>query len=227
VVGELQRARPGLRPVLYPSPYEAAAWAIVSARIRGPQAVAVRRRLATEHGEPVEVDGEALATFPAPERLLALQQDADRVSVDSRIRQYAVYLVTATRQPELFELPHLKRYIGFGASPRASINLILGARALALLRGRTHVLPQDVWTLAPDVLRHRIVLSYEALAENISAEDVVDQVIRKIPMPHIGLPGETESPYQAEQILKANTLESEVKKRRGWRLLRGKKDAAK
>jgi len=168
-----------------------------------------------------------LSVLLAPERLLALQQDADRVSVDSRIRQYAVYLVTATRQPELFELPHLKRYIGFGASPRASINLILGARALALLRGRTHVLPQDVWTLAPDVLRHRIVLSYEALAENISAEDVVDQVIRKIPMPHIGLPGETESPYQAEQILKANTLESEVKKRRGWRLLRGKKDAAK
>ena len=74
VVGELQRARPGLRPVLYPSPYEAAAWAIVSARIRGPQAVAVRRRLATEHGEPVEVDGEALATFPAPERLLALRE---------------------------------------------------------------------------------------------------------------------------------------------------------
>ena len=168
-----------------------------------------------------------LSVLLAPERLLALQQDADKVSVDSRIRQYAVYLVTATRQPELFEVPHLTRYIGFGASPRASINLILGARALALLRGRTHVLPQDVWTLAPDVLRHRIVLSYEALAENISAEDVVDQVIRKIPMPHIGLPGEAESPYQAEQILKANTLESEVKKRRGWRLLRGKKDAAK
>lgn len=158
-----------------------------------------------------------------PERLLALQQETDRVSVDPRIRQYAVYLVTATRQPELFELPQLKRYVSFGASPRASINLILGSRALALLRGRTYVLPQDVWTLAPDVLRHRVVLSYEALAENVSAEDVVDQVVRKVPMPQLGLPGEAESPYQKEQVLKSNTARMPLERRGGWRLLRGKK----
>jgi MoxR-like ATPase len=166
----------------------------------------------------------SLRVLLTPERLLALQREADRVSVDARIRQYAVYLVTATRQPALFELPQLARYIGFGASPRASINLILGARALALVRGRAYVLPQDVWTLAPDVLRHRVVLSYEALAENISAEDVVDQIIRKIPMPVIGLPGEAERPYEAENILRANTASlGPEKKRRGWRLLRGKK----
>ncbi|HEU5317369.1 MAG TPA: hypothetical protein VFX49_14760, partial [Chloroflexota bacterium] len=164
-----------------------------------------------------------LRVLLTPERLLTLQQETDRVSVDPRIRQYAVYLVTATRQPELFELPLLKRYVSFGASPRASINLILGSRALALLRGRTYVLPQDVWTLAPDVLRHRVVLSYEALAENVSAEDVVDQVVRKVPMPQLGLPGESESPYQKEQVLKSNTARMPLERRGGWRLLRGKK----
>ena len=159
----------------------------------------------------------------SPERLLSLQQETDRVSVDPRIRQYAVYLVTATRQPDLFELPALKRYIGFGASPRASINLILGSRALALLRGRTYVLPQDVWTLAPDVLRHRVVLSYEALAESVSGEEIVEQIVRKVPMPRLGLAGETESPYQKEQVLKANTASMGIERKRGWRLLRGRK----
>src|SRR5437899_621829 len=76
-----------------------------------------------------------LRSLISPERLLSLQRQVDDVAVDPRVRQYAVYLVTATRQPELFELPHLRRYVSFGASPRASINLILGARALALLRG--------------------------------------------------------------------------------------------
>ncbi|HET7770972.1 MAG TPA: MoxR family ATPase [Chloroflexota bacterium] len=164
-----------------------------------------------------------LRTLLTPERLLALQKETDRVSVDPRVRQYAVYLVTATRQPELFELPALKRYVSFGASPRASINLILGSRALALLRGRTYVLPQDVWTLAPDVLRHRVVLSYEALAESVNAEEIVEQIVRKVPMPLLGLPGETETPYQKEQVLKANTAQVGVERKRQWRLLRGKK----
>ena len=164
-----------------------------------------------------------LRVLLSPERLLALQQETDRVSVDPRVRQYAVYLVTATRQPDLFELPALKRYVSFGASPRASINLILGARALALLRGRTYVLPQDVWILAPDVLRHRVVLSYEALAESVNAEEIVEQIVRKVPMPRLGLEGETESQYQREQVLKANTAAIGVERKRGWRLLRGRK----
>ena len=152
-----------------------------------------------------------------PERLLELQGMVDAVVVDPRVRQYAVYLVTATRQPDLFELPGLKRYISFGASPRASINLILGARALALLRGRRLVLPQDVWSLAPDVLRHRIVLSYEALAENVSAEDLVGQILRQIPIPQIGAPGETETPFQKEGVLRANTdTVGVVQARRPW-----------
>jgi MoxR-like ATPase len=160
-----------------------------------------------------------LRTLLTPERMLALQREADAVVVDPRVRQYAVYLVTATRQPDLFSLGHLKRYISFGASPRASINLILGARALALLRGRTYVLPEDVWSLVPDVLRHRIVLSYEALAEDVTAELVVEEVIRKIPLPPVGRVGEVTSPFQEERILPANTREAAPARRR-WGVLR-------
>jgi MoxR-like ATPase len=167
-----------------------------------------------------------LRSLLSAERVLTLQREADAVSVDSRVRQYAVYLVTATRQPELFELPHLRRYISYGASPRASINLILGARALALLRGRRYVLPQDVWTLAPDVLRHRLVLSYEALAENVGAEEIVEQVVRKIPMPQIGMPGEVESLYQAERIVRANTAETPQPARRWGLRRRGRRGSA-
>ena len=159
------------------------------------------------------------------ERALALQRQADLVSVDPRVRQYAVYLVTATRSPEMFELGQLKRHIAFGASPRASINLILGARALALLQGRRHVLPQDVWSLAADVLRHRLVLSYEALAEEVTAEQLVDQIMRKVPAPSIGVPGETETPFQQERILRANTAAFEPQKRR-WGLGRTKRRTA-
>ncbi|MGH2367954.1 MAG: AAA family ATPase, partial [Chloroflexota bacterium] len=159
------------------------------------------------------------------ERMLALQREADAVTVDRRVRQYAVYLATATRQPDLFELGHLKRYISFGASPRASINLILGARALALLRGRAYVLPEDVWSLAADVLRHRLVLSYEALAEDVTAEMVVEEVVRKIPMPQLGLAGEGATPFQQERILPANTSQPAPARRR-WSLRRRKGGAA-
>ena len=158
-----------------------------------------------------------LRTLLTPERMLKLQSEADAVTVDARVRQYAVYLVAATRQPDLFDLRHLKRYVAYGASPRASINLILASRALALLRGRSYALPMDVWTIAPDVLRHRIILSYEALAEDVTAELVVEEVLRKIPMPRLGLPGEEGSPYQKEQILPANTAQQEAAQRR-WRL---------
>jgi MoxR-like ATPase len=95
-----------------------------------------------------------------------------------------------------------------------------------MLRGRSQVLAQDVWSLAPDVLRHRIVLSYEALAENVTAEDLVDQVLRKIPIPQIGLPGETESPYKQEGILKANTDVMGVESKRSWWPRRRKKATA-
>src|SRR5690606_17340796 len=103
------------------------------------------------------IDVNALAT---PEQLAALQEDCRKVYVDPGLIQYAVRIVAATRRPGLCGLDDLQRYVSYGASPRASIALVEGARALALLRGRHYALPEDVTDLIPDVLRHRVVLSY-------------------------------------------------------------------
>ena len=121
------------------------------------------------------------------EQLLALQQAADAVYVDPALIEYAVKLVTATRNPRLVGQGELMPLISYGASPRASINLILAGRALAFVRGRTYALPQDVRDLALDVIRHRLVLSYEALADNVSADDVVKRILRAVPMPEVPL----------------------------------------
>ena len=98
---------------------------------------------------------------------IALQRQADGVYVDPALIEYSVRLVTATRQPESCGLEELKRYILFGASPRASINMIIAGRALAFVRGRDYALPEDVRDVALDVMRHRLVLSYEALSDNV------------------------------------------------------------
>jgi MoxR-like ATPase len=116
-------------------------------------------------------------------QLAALQAECRRVYVDPSLVQYAVKLVSATRTPEKADLKDLARLITFGASPRATINLTEGARALALMRGRSYALPEDMTDLVPDVLRHRLVLSYEALSEGLSADAVVSQIMAKIPVP--------------------------------------------
>jgi MoxR-like ATPase len=121
------------------------------------------------------------------EHLLRLQVEADRVYVDPALIEYAVRIVTATRLPEQFGLKELKPYILFGASPRASINLILTARALAFVRGRDYALPQDVLDMVLDVIRHRIVLSYEALSEDISSDALLEKIINQIPVPVVPL----------------------------------------
>src|SRR5258707_2869069 len=105
------------------------------------------------------------------QQLLALQQQADKVYVDPALIEYAVQLVTATRKPQDYGLKEIERYITYGASPRASINLILTGRALAFVRGRGYILPQDVLDMAFDVMRHRLVLSYEALSDNVSSDE--------------------------------------------------------
>ena len=115
--------------------------------------------------------------------LLELQQRADRVYVDPALMEYAVRLATATRAPGSHGMPDLARYITYGASPRASINLILTARALAFVRGRDYALPQDVLDMARDVMRHRLVLSFEALSDNVTADDVLSTVLQRIPVP--------------------------------------------
>jgi MoxR-like ATPase len=121
------------------------------------------------------------------DQLLEMQQAADRVYVDPALIEYAVQIVTATRQPKTAGLKELERYLMFGASPRASINLILTARALALMRGRDYVLPQDVLDMALDVMRHRLVLSYEALSDNVTGDDLLKKILDRVPLPTVPL----------------------------------------
>jgi MoxR-like ATPase len=121
------------------------------------------------------------------EQLVGLQLEVDKVYVDPALIEYAVRMITATRQPKDFGLKELEHYITFGASPRASINLILTARALAFVRGRNYALPQDVLDMAFDVIRHRLVLSYEALSDNVSADDLLKKIFDRIPIPVVPL----------------------------------------
>ncbi|MEZ5079397.1 MAG: MoxR family ATPase [Thermoleophilia bacterium] len=122
-----------------------------------------------------------------PQDLVELQELADNVFVDHRVRQYAVRLVNATRDPDRENLPHLMPYLELGASPRASLSLIRGGRALAVMRGRSFVTPDDVHALFHDVARHRIVLSYEALAADAKPDQVLDEILNAIPMPEVDL----------------------------------------
>ena len=114
-----------------------------------------------------------------------MQRRADSVYVDPGLIEYSVRLVTATRQPEEYGLGDLKRYILFGASPRASINLIIAGRALAFMRGRDYALPEDVRDVSLDVIRHRLVLSYEALSDNVESDDILERLMEAVPMPEV------------------------------------------
>jgi MoxR-like ATPase len=130
---------------------------------------------------------QAIQKVLTPEELLELQQEAARVYVDPALIEYAIRMVTATRAPQDHGLKEIAGYLTFGASPRASINMILGARALAFVRGRSYALPQDVRDLARDVMRHRLVLSYEALSDNVAADDLLDKILGHIPLPEVTL----------------------------------------
>ena len=125
----------------------------------------------------------AVGMVATTEQLASLQGECRKVYVDPALVQYAVKLVSATRRCERYGLRDLARYITFGASPRATIGLIEGARALAFLRGRQYVLSQDVADIVPDVLRHRLVLSYEALSDGQSADALVTRVMQAVPRP--------------------------------------------
>jgi len=124
-----------------------------------------------------------LVPMATTEQLSALQRECRNVYVDPSLKQYAVRLASATREPERYSVDDVAKYVSFGASPRASINVIEGARALAFLRGRTYVLPEDVTDLVPDVFRHRLVLTYEALAEGMTPDQLIRRIMRHIPAP--------------------------------------------
>jgi MoxR-like ATPase len=127
---------------------------------------------------PVEV-----VTVASTEQLAQLQQTCREVYVDPGLIQFAVRLVAATRRPAQLGLPDIERFLTFGASPRASIALVEGARALALMRGRSYALPEDLIALVHDCLRHRLVLSYDALAEGVTADDLIRRVLAHVPVP--------------------------------------------
>ena len=117
--------------------------------------------------------------------LLRLQEVAANNFVHHALVDYVVRVVTATRRPEQFGMNDVKSWIAFGASPRASLGIIAAARALALVRGRDYVIPQDVIEVIPDVLRHRLVLTYDALADDVKAETVINRILQTVALPQV------------------------------------------
>jgi len=117
--------------------------------------------------------------------LLRLQEVAANNFVHHALVDYVVRVVTATRRPEQFGMPDVKSWIAFGASPRASLGIVAAARALALVRGRDYVVPQDVIEVIPDVLRHRLVLTYDALADDVKADTVINRIMQTVALPQV------------------------------------------
>ncbi len=121
------------------------------------------------------------------DELRALQRAVFDVYVDPALVSYAVGLAAATREPQSVDLPDLADYVSFGASPRGPISVVQAARALALLRGRDYATSDDVRALAKDAFRHRLVLSYQALAEGVTPDRILDSVLRAVPVPEVSL----------------------------------------
>jgi MoxR-like ATPase len=146
-----------------------------------------------EHDEELTVVQRSLTAPPELrrvlelERLRDLQGQAAGVYVDPGIVSYTVQLATATREPGKYGLEEMAPFISYGASPRGPISLVQSARALAFIRGRDYVVVQDVESLAKDALRHRLVLSYQALAEQVDADKILDAVIEKVIAPELDL----------------------------------------
>jgi len=119
------------------------------------------------------------------DRLVEMQHESDSVYVDRNVVEYAVSLTLATREPASYGLPDVAEFVSYGASPRASLGLVAAGRAMAYLRGRDYALPQDIFDVAPEILRHRMVLSYEAIARDVSADHVVNQILSTVPAPRV------------------------------------------
>lgn len=117
-----------------------------------------------------------------PNDILQIQQLINQIEISERLQHYIIDLVHATRNPDQYKLPKLKSYIQFGASPRASIAMNIAARATALLNGRTYTLPQDIKEIAPHILNHRLILTYEAQGENITPHNCIEQILKTIPI---------------------------------------------
>ena len=131
----------------------------------------------------------SVAPVLTTQQLIELQREVDRVFVDPVLMEYVVRIVSATRIPKEYGLAEIGKYITYGASPRASINLVLTARALAYMRGRDYVLAQDLKDVTHDVMRHRIVLSYEALSDEVTPDAIITKVLERIPVPTAPMQG--------------------------------------
>ncbi|TMR94077.1 AAA family ATPase [Nonomuraea basaltis] len=134
-----------------------------------------------------------------PARVVALQRRAEQVFVHHAVAEYAVRLVYATRDPDRYGVQDVRRLLAFGASPRATLGLLAAGRALALMRGRDYVLPEDVRDLAHDVMAHRLVLSFDALADGVAPRQIVDRVLAAVPLPVI-------APQQEDTTLRQEAL---------------------
>src|SRR3954463_11783153 len=137
------------------------------------------------------------------DQLASLQREVDRVFVDPVLMEYVVRIVSATRIPKEYGLPDIGKYIPYGASPRASINIVLTARALAYMRGRDYVLAQDLRDVTHDVLRHRIVLSYEALSDDVTSDAIITKVLERIPVPTAPMQGHAVTRPQGQTSARA------------------------
>ncbi len=126
---------------------------------------------------------DAVTAVTDVERIMAAREMVKRIYIDKTIEQYIADIVFATRYPDQYRLPELKEMIAFGGSPRASINLALAARAMAFIRRRGYVVPEDVRDIAHDVLRHRIGLTYEAEANNLTTDDIITEILNKVEVP--------------------------------------------
>ena len=124
-------------------------------------------------------------TVLGPDELRRLQATATRVFVHHALVDYVVRVVVATRTPREHGMEDVATWVSYGASPRASLGLIAASRALALVRGRDYVLPQDVLDVTADVLRHRLVLSYDALADGVPADHIVKRIVQTVPLPQV------------------------------------------
>ena len=133
-------------------------------------------------GEPIQIRQVLI-----PEELVELQRQVRKVYVDPAVIAYATTLVSATRNLKAAGVPELESAVDYGGSPRATIHLVSAGRALAFIRGRSYVLGQDLAAVAPEVLRHRIVLSYEGIADGVSPDRIVRRVLETTDMPRLDL----------------------------------------
>lgn len=116
------------------------------------------------------------------EDIFMIREEVNRVKISESLEKYIIELVSASRNPKEYKLDHEAQYIQFGASPRASINLNLASRAAAYLEGRDYVLPEDIKEVAPDVMNHRIIMNYEAEADNVKTTDIIRAILAKVPI---------------------------------------------